>query len=236
MPENTCLLYGTSRGKQWYKCSSYGKVFIPKNLARIAKAQEDYILHKQNYFELSGALGLHRNTLQKYITWVPCVTGELPIFPLDTRFWVIIDTTYLRDRTDRFAIIRTNTEYNLNYAFVSLESLSSMGILLDQFTTSGYHLHTTSFTIDGRRLMFDLLSKRYPDIPIQMCLFHMKSIIRRYITETQDETMKSIDDTQIMSWSREWRDVSETLPASRISVCWLSSETQWKKEIRAQET
>jgi hypothetical protein len=30
--------------------------------------------------------------------------------------------------------------------------------------------------------MFDLLKKRYTDIPIQMCIFHMKSIIRRYIT------------------------------------------------------
>ena len=139
-------------------------------------------MHKQNYFELSDELGFHRNTIQKYVTWTPCITGELPTFLGDTRFGVIIDATYLRDRSDGFALIRTDTGYNLNYAFISSESLSSMSTLLDQFTASGYHLHTTSFTIDGRRFMFKLLQEKYGNIPIQMCLFHMKSIIRRYIT------------------------------------------------------
>ena len=78
--------------------------------------------------------------------------------------------------------MRTNTGYNLNHAFITSESLSSMSTLLDQFSVSGYHLHATSFTIDGRRFMFDLLKKKYPNIPIQMCIFHMKAIIRRYIT------------------------------------------------------
>ena len=93
-----------------------------------------------------------------------------------------MDATYLRNRTDWFALMRTHTGYNLNHAFISSESLSSMSMLLDQFTASGYHFHATSFTIDGRRFMFDLLKKRYPNIPIQMCIFHMKSIIRRHIT------------------------------------------------------
>lgn len=110
------------------------------------------------------------------------MTGDLPVFSPDTRFGVIMDATYLRDRTDGLALIRTNRGYNLNHAFISSESIPSMSIVLDQFTASGYHLHATSFTIDGRRFMFDLLKQRYPDIPIQMCIFHMKSIIRRYVT------------------------------------------------------
>ena len=110
------------------------------------------------------------------------MTGELPLFSVDIRFGVIIDATYFRDRKDGFVLIRTDTGFNLNYAFISSESISSMGTILDQFSASGYHLHATSFTIDGRRFMFRLLEKRFRNIPIQMCIFHMKSIIRRYIT------------------------------------------------------
>jgi hypothetical protein len=104
------------------------------------------------------------------------------MFPPDVYFGVIIDVTYLRDRTDGLALIRSNTGYNLNSGFVLSESLESMTKLLDQFDGAGYHAHTLSFTIDGRRFMFNLLQKRYPHIPIQMCIFHMKAIIRRGTT------------------------------------------------------
>lgn len=53
---------------------------------------------------------------------------------------------------------------------------------MNDFTNALYPLHTESFTVDGRRLMIKLLKKQYPHIPIQMCLFHMKAIIRRYTT------------------------------------------------------
>jgi len=57
-----------------------------------------------------------------------------------------------------------------------------MSQIMNTFDSAGYTKHTDAFTIDGRRFMFDLLKKRYPNIPIQMCIFHMKAIIRRYTT------------------------------------------------------
>jgi len=58
----------------------------------------------------------------------------------------------------------------------------SMSKLMTTFDSAGYMQNTDAFTIDGRRFMFDLLKKKYPAIPIQMCIFHMKAIIRRYTT------------------------------------------------------
>lgn len=51
------------------------------------------------------------------------------------------------------------------------------------FSCAGYAKNTLSFTIDGRKSLFRILAKRFPHIPIQMCLFHMKQIITRYITQ-----------------------------------------------------
>lgn len=40
----------------------------------------------------------------------------------------------------------------------------------------------SSFTIDGRRGVIQRLERLFPGIPIQMCIFHQKKIIQRYIT------------------------------------------------------
>lgn len=81
------------------------------------------------------------------------------------------------------ALVRSNTGLNLIYDFIKSESLESMSQIMNTFDSAGYGKHTNSFTIDGRRFMFDLLTKRYPKIPIQMCILHMKAIIRRYTTQ-----------------------------------------------------
>jgi len=41
----------------------------------------------------------------------------------------------------------------------------------------------SSITIDGRRGYINNIRKLLGNIPIQMCLFHQKAIVRRYITD-----------------------------------------------------
>ena len=106
----------------------------------------------------------------------------MPILPSDIRFATVIDVTYLRNRSDGLALIRTDTGFSLNYWFVESESRESMTLLLEEFQHADYHLSTHSFTIDGRRFMFKLLRDMYPNIPIQMCIFHMKALMRRGTT------------------------------------------------------
>lgn len=46
---------------------------------------------------------------------------------------------------------------------------------------AGFSIH--SVTIDGRRGYINAIRKLIGNIPIQMCLFHQKAIVRRYITD-----------------------------------------------------
>jgi hypothetical protein len=40
----------------------------------------------------------------------------------------------------------------------------------------------SSITLDGRKGAISLLKTHFPHVPVQMCLFHQKAIIRRYLT------------------------------------------------------
>lgn len=171
-----------SRGKQRYKCLSCSSVFIPKDISWIKPAYADYSIHKQTYVELGMTLEKNRKTIQKYLTKTIQYTGEIPTLHETERMCIVIDATYFSSRNDGMALIRSNTGLNLIYDFIKSESLESMSHIMNTFDSAGYGKHTDSFTIDGRRFMFDLLTKRYPKIPIQMCIFHMKAIIRRYTT------------------------------------------------------
>lgn len=106
----------------------------------------------------------------------------MPTLSETERMCVVIDATYFSSRNDGMALIRTNTGLNLIYDFIESESLVSMSQIMNTFDSAGYAKHTDAFTIDGRRFIFDMLKKKYPVIPIQMCIFHMKAIIRRYTT------------------------------------------------------
>jgi hypothetical protein len=149
----------------------------------VQKAQKDYILENQRYEKLEDELWISRKTIQKYVTHIPLVTGELPIFLAEAQFNIVIDATYFRDRTDGLALIRTNTGYNLGFSFIRSESIEAMSGLMHTFSSAGYATHTLSFTIDGRKSLFKILAKQFPHIPVQMCIFHMKQIITRYITQ-----------------------------------------------------
>lgn len=107
----------------------------------------------------------------------------MPTLSETERICVGIDATYFSSRNDGMALIRSNTGLNLIYDFIQSESLESMSKIMNTFDSAGYGKHTDSFTIDGRRFMFTLLEQRYKSIPIQMCIFHMKAIIKRYTTQ-----------------------------------------------------
>lgn len=40
----------------------------------------------------------------------------------------------------------------------------------------------SSVTIDGRKGTVSLIKRLFPNVPIQLCIFHQKAIIRRYLT------------------------------------------------------
>jgi hypothetical protein len=59
------------------------------------------------------------------------------------------------------------------------ESLADLRQGLFAIKNAGFKIK--SVTIDGRRGAYQVIKKMFGPVPIQMCLFHQKAIIRRYI-------------------------------------------------------
>jgi hypothetical protein len=70
----------------------------------------------------------------------------------------------------------------VHFREVGTESLADLEAGLDALGAAGYRFR--SFTLDGRPGFIRLLKARFPGLPVQMCHFHQKAIIRRYITNS----------------------------------------------------
>lgn len=64
---------------------------------------------------------------------------------------------------------------------IKTESVKDLREGIIALKAANYSIH--SVTIDGRRGYINNIRKLLKKIPIQMCLFHQKAIIRRYITD-----------------------------------------------------
>lgn len=60
------------------------------------------------------------------------------------------------------------------------ETIENIGIMLDELESMGYEFR--SFTIDGRKGVKEYLKWRYPNVPLQHCIFHQKAAITRCLT------------------------------------------------------
>jgi len=64
---------------------------------------------------------------------------------------------------------------------IKTESVRNLRKGLKALVEAGYRFK--SFTIDGRKGYLQNIRKMFGNVPVQMCLFHQKAIIRRYITD-----------------------------------------------------
>lgn len=60
------------------------------------------------------------------------------------------------------------------------EKISEYEDLLNDLIVCG--LRFSSFVIDGRRGILQLLLRKFPDVPVQLCHFHQVQIITRYLS------------------------------------------------------
>ena len=69
---------------------------------------------------------------------------------------------------------------NIYWQEIISERICDMEEGLRQLTKRGWRF--SSITIDGRKGAILLIKRVFPEIPIQLCLFHQKAIVRRYLT------------------------------------------------------
>lgn len=169
---------GCHRGKQQYRCGKCGYQYVKTRIKKfsIEELYTQYCLGKQTLSELSQQTGKCTRTLQRQFDAlvIERVNKAVPDEPLN----LVIDATFF-SRSDGVFVFRARKE-NLYWRFISSETLAELSAGLDVLDQRGYRWK--SITVDGRRGTIKLCEARYPGIPIQLCQFHQKQIIRRYTT------------------------------------------------------
>jgi hypothetical protein len=180
----TCLKCGSvntkkdwkRKWKQSYRCKKCWYVWISKSRNKtkvnIEKLYESFSNHKQTYKELSEAKEISIKTVQKYLDMKVVIANKAN----PRKVVLLIDTTYFwsfglmlfKDAKDKDI---------LNYKIVDYETNNEYRKWIEELMFEWWVIE--SIVSDWRRWllwMFDW-------IPSQMCHFHQKQIIRRYITK-----------------------------------------------------
>lgn len=170
--------HGKSRGLQRYCCLWCGQTFSSKRKPKtdwIHRAYEDYTVHKQSYKELSKKYGKSGKTLRKLFDEFAGATGE--VFQCSELQVLILDATFFGRGYG--ILMARSLQKVLYWQEIVSESIHEYEVCLRHLDAMEYRF--SAFVVDGRPGVRQLLMKKYPGIPIQLCQFHQIQIVKRYI-------------------------------------------------------
>ena len=199
-------------GKQRFQCSICKYRFVLTDTSWINSAYSDYTNHKQTFPELEKKYGKSEKTIRKYFDKLDKV--GIPVIRSDKRLKtnsttttkpsinLIMDSTYFgRDfgvmvfrgnpdnNTDFANDVKTTKKpnkplplyRNLHWKYLKNETVKAYYLGIFSITQK-YRIK--SFTVDNKGGLIKMLERKYPDIPVQLCQFHMVAIILRYTTRS----------------------------------------------------
>ena len=146
------------------------KVESSKNKLDPIKIWTDYTSGKQIYQQLAIKYQCSVRTIQRYIDKAPKTSLNQP----KNRYLnIIMDTTFFHRYSGVLVMMDSKTDKVVSYHFVRTEKDIYYKLALNRLREKGYIIQ--SITCDGRRgLMKELFNT-----PVQMCQFHMVSIVMR---------------------------------------------------------
>jgi hypothetical protein len=126
--------------------------------------------------QIAEKLGISVRTLRTHFDAIhfEYVPKPPPISPVT----MIIDATFF-GRAYGYLCFSDGKQI-IHFLEIKTESVADLTRGIGDLVANGYQFR--SFTIDGKRGFIPTLQRIFPDIPVQMCLFHQKCIIHRYIT------------------------------------------------------
>ena len=165
---------GVRKGVQLYKCQDCGYQFR----ARIEVSEEDlwnaYQQEKQTIKELSERFGMSVATIKRRLHGIK---REWVQPPLSGEGFVHLDVTYWGRSFGVLLALDGQTGKPLYMAFVKSETVKDYEDAVSSIKGRGYTIR--GIIIDGKQSLF----KTFSEYHVQMCQFHMKQIIRRYLTQ-----------------------------------------------------
>lgn len=141
------------------------------------RAYEQYSAERQTLANLSGRYGKSERTLRRnFDRFQP--SGSVPT-PPNYPVTLTFDATFF-GRGYGLLIYRAEGR-NIYWQEIVSERICDMESGLRHLMAAGWRF--SGITIDGRKGAILLIERLFPEIPIQLCLFHQKAIVRRYLTE-----------------------------------------------------
>jgi DNA-directed RNA polymerase subunit RPC12/RpoP len=170
---------GIQLNRQSYKCKECGHRWISKPRLRtdFSKLYSSYLKKRLTLSDVGSLTGLSVSTIRKRFAAITA-----PHFLLKPAYKshinLIFDATYF-GREYGYIAFHDGVRI-IYYEEIKTENIETVSKCLYKLFSVGYSF--ASFTIDGRRGIILLLKKLFPETPVQMCHFHQKAIITRYLT------------------------------------------------------
>ena len=195
---------GLRKGVQLYKCQECGYQFRALTEVSGEDLWRAYQEGKQTISELSGHFGISVSTVKRRLHGIK---REWVQPPLSGGGFVHLDVTYWGRGFGVLLALDSRTGKPLYMAFVKSETMKDYEDAITSIKERGFSIN--GLIIDGKQSLF----KSFSEYNIQMCQFHMKQIVRRYLTLNPK-----------MLAARELRDL--------VGRLHRSSEADFKKEYQ----
>ena len=203
---------GVRKGVQLYKCQDCGHQFRAGTGVSEDDLWRAYQDEKQTIKELSGRYKMSVATVKRRLhdikrEWVQPPLGGEGFVHLDVTFWGRSFGVLLA--------LDSATGRPLYMAFVKSETVKAYEDAVSSIKVRGYSI--LGLIIDGKQALF----KVFAEYTIQMCQFHMKQIIRRYLTlNPKMQACKDLKDLvgglhkaeeddfkrDFLAWKVKWKD------------------------------
>ena len=206
------IKYGVRKGVQLYRCGDCGYQF--RAIKEVSKDElwRAYQQEKQTIKELSVRFGISVSTVKRRLR---DIKREWVNPPLEGRGFLHLDTTYWGRGFGVLLALDSAAGFPLYIAFVKSETLRDYENAVENVRERGYNID--GIIIDGKQALF----KTFSGYHIQMCQFHMKQIIKRYLTKNPKllaaRALKALVDklarseetefkTEFTAWKEEWHE------------------------------
>jgi hypothetical protein len=167
------------RGRQGWRCNLclYRWTISGNHKRDYRRYYREWLFGRRTLNDISSALEISLPKLQKEFDRVE-VTPAIKPAP-SSAINLMIDATFFGRE---YGYLCFHDGKSIIYFFeIKTESVKHLRNGLKALQEAGYRFK--SFTIDGRKGYLQNIRKMFGNVPVQMCLFHQKAIIRRYITD-----------------------------------------------------
>lgn len=201
-----------------------------------------YVWQRQTYTDLARRYGRSKK-------WVQMKLNENkiePVIKLNPKGLVIVaDTTFFSHASGLIVFREPNLKKNVWWSLVQYERAESYSRGKNHLEQNGFHI--TAVVLDGRPGIRAVFS----GIPAQMCQFHQKQIIRRYLMarpkleasrelKTIVDTLASVNEQQftdaLKCWHEKWNDFLKQKTTDQNTGRWFYTHKRLRSAYRSLNT